>query len=180
MTSVQSVRSTKRRLNMSSSWNPPWNPRSAPNANTDSGLAAGESPQETFYRGALAGHTALIVEDDSGSALALTVLLERGTLNVVAATNGIAALSTLEQRSDVGIVLMDIMMPVMDGYQTMIAIRDRPECAKLKIIAVTGKAVAGERERCVAAGANDYMLKPIDTAALLKAICHWLPRTGSQ
>lgn len=179
MTSVQSVRSTKRRLNMSSSWNPPWNPRSAPNANTDSGLAAGESPQETFYRGALAGHTALIVEDDSGSALALTVLLERGTLNVVAATNGIAALSTLEQRSDVGIVLMDIMMPVMDGYQTMAAIRRQPRFVDLPIIAVTGKD-DGEHARCLAAGASDYVRKPIDSAQLLTAIGTWLtPRETS-
>jgi CheY-like chemotaxis protein len=160
---------------MSSSWNPP----SAPNTNTYTGLAADETPQEAFYRGALAGQTALIVEDDSRSALALTVLLERGTLNVDATTNGIAALSTLEQRSDVGIVLMDVMLPVMDGYQTMAAIRRQPRFVDLPIIAVTGKD-DGEHARCLAAGASDYVRKPIDSAQLLTAIGTWLtPRQTS-
>ena len=138
------------------------------------------SPRDQFYGGAHAGMTALIVDDDRRNAFALTALLKRGKMTVLVANSGQEALDILQRTGDVEIVLMDIMMPVMDGYQTMSAIRERPECAKLKIIAVTGKAVAGERERCVAAGANDYMLKPIDTAALLKAICHWLPRTGSQ
>jgi len=138
------------------------------------------SSRDQFYGGAHAGKTALIVDDDRRNAFALTALLKRGKMTVLVADSGQAALDILQRTGDVGIVLMDIMMPVMDGYQTMTAIRERPECAKLKIIAVTGKAVAGERERCVAAGANDYMLKPIDTAALLKAICHWLPRAGTQ
>jgi CheY-like chemotaxis protein len=137
------------------------------------------SARDQFYGGAYAGLTALIVDDDRRNAFALTALLKRGRMNVLVADSGQKALDTLQRTADIGIVLMDIMMPVMDGYQTMRAIRERPECAKLKMIAVTGKAVAGERERCVAAGANDYMLKPIDTAALLKAICHWLPRAGA-
>jgi CheY-like chemotaxis protein len=158
---------------MSSSWNRP----SA--ASTDSEPSAGETAQKTFYGGALAGQTALIVEDDSGSALALTVLLERGTLNVIAATNGFAALSALEERRDVGIVLMDIMMPMMDGYETMAAIRRQPRFVDLPIIAVTGKD-DGEHARCLAAGASDYVRKPIDSAQLLTAIGTWLtPRQTS-
>ena len=81
----------------------------------------------------------------------------------------------LDERSDIDIVLMDIMMPVMNGYETMTAIRALPEYAELPIIAVTGKVVGGERERCLAAGASDYIPKPVDTAELLAALSQWLP-----
>ncbi len=117
----------------------------------------------------------LIVDDDFRNIFALTALLERGKLNVLAAQSGAAALAMLEQRPDIDIVLMDIMMPVMNGYETMAAIRQRPKLAELPIIAVTGKVVGGERERCIAAGASDYISKPVDTAELLAALSEWFP-----
>ncbi len=120
------------------------------------------------------GTTVLIVDDDFRNIFALTALLERGKLTVVAAQSGPAALSILETRAGIDAVLMDIMMPVMNGYETMAEIRKRPQFAGLPIIAVTGKVVGGERERCIAAGASDYIPKPVDTAELLDALSEWL------
>jgi CheY-like chemotaxis protein len=94
---------------------------------------------------------------------------------VVAAESGSEALAVLEQRSDIDLVLMDIMMPGMDGYATMTAIRRRPALADLPIVAVTGKVVAGERARCLEAGASDYIPKPVDSAELMEALKEWLP-----
>jgi CheY-like chemotaxis protein len=131
--------------------------------------------REAFYNGSAAGATALIVEDNPTSQFALRVLLERGRMVVITAASGTAALRALSQRPDIGLVLMDIMIPVMDGYQTIAAIRHRPTCSDLPIIAVTGKGSAGERERCIAAGASDFIPKPIDTAKLLEAFSHWPP-----
>ncbi len=83
-------------------------------------------------------------------------------------------------RSDIDIVLLDIMMPVMDGYETVRAIRAIGRFKSLAIIAVTGKAMAGERQRCLDAGANDYVPKPVDTAELLAALRPWLPATRAR
>ena len=91
------------------------------------------------------------------------------------AESGAEALNSLVATPDIDIVLMDIMMPIMDGYQTMRAIRLMPEFVSLPIIAVTGKASAGERQRCHDAGANDYIPKPVDSAELLAALRPWLP-----
>jgi signal transduction histidine kinase/HAMP domain-containing protein/ActR/RegA family two-component response regulator len=131
-----------------------------------------------FYEGSADGATVMIVDDDFRNVFALTALLERGKLNVVAAESGAAALAILDERSDIDIVLMDIMMPVMNGYETMTAIRAKPEWAEVPIIAVTGKVVGGERGRCLAAGASDYIPKPVDTAELLAALAEWLPVAG--
>jgi CheY-like chemotaxis protein len=122
-----------------------------------------------------AGTKALMVEDDHNSRFALTILLERVGLTVVAATNGAAALQTLKHSAGIDIVLMDIMMPIMDGYETMTAIRKLPDCKDLPIIAVTAKVFDGERQRCLAAGASDYIPKPLNAAELLEAISRWLP-----
>ena len=132
------------------------------------------SSRNRFYEGAAAGATALIVDDDPRNTFALTAVLKRGKMLVVTANSGPVALEILQNRVDIGVVLMDIMMPVMDGYQAMAAIRQRPRSAELPIIAVTGKAVTGERQRCLAAGACDFIAKPIDTVALLTAIRRWL------
>jgi CheY-like chemotaxis protein len=94
---------------------------------------------------------------------------------VVSADGGIAALAILDQRDDIDLILMDIMMPVMNGYETMTQIRNRPKLAEIPIIAVTGKVIGGERERCIAAGASDYIPKPVDTAELLTALREWFP-----
>ena len=117
----------------------------------------------------------LIVDDDFRNIFALTALLERGKLGVVAAESGCRRAGHPRARTDIDIVLMDIMMPGLDGYQTMAGIRRRPEHADLPIIAVTGKVVGGERERCLAAGASDYIPKPVDTAELLAALKTWFP-----
>jgi signal transduction histidine kinase/HAMP domain-containing protein/ActR/RegA family two-component response regulator len=143
------------------------------------GRRTGQAPRtvnrEGFYGGVAAGATILVVDDDFRNIFALSALLERGNLNVVVAESGADALAIFDQRSDIDIVLMDIMMPGMNGYETMEALRKRPELADLPIIAVTGKVVGGERERCIAAGASDYIPKPVDTEELLQALSQWFP-----
>jgi signal transduction histidine kinase/CheY-like chemotaxis protein/HAMP domain-containing protein len=121
------------------------------------------------------GLKVLIVDDDYRNVFALTVLLERAHADVIGVESGPDAVLALEQAPDISLVLMDIMMPVMDGYTTIRAIRAMDRFKALPIIAVTGKVVSGERERCLDAGANDYVPKPVDTAALLEAITPWLP-----
>jgi CheY-like chemotaxis protein len=130
-----------------------------------------------FYGGSAAGTTVLIVDDDFRNIFALTALLERGKLSVVAAESGAEALKVLSEPNDVDIVLMDIMMPGMNGYEAITEIRKRPELADMPIIAVTGKVVGGEHERCIAAGASDYIPKPVDTVELLEALAEWFPAT---
>jgi CheY-like chemotaxis protein len=132
-------------------------------------------PVAEVYASVLPGATVLIVDDDFRNRFALTALLERGMLNVVEADGGQVAIDLLSERSDIDIVLMDIMMPGMDGYETMAAIRAMPAHTGIPIIAVTGKVVGGERERCLAAGASDYIPKPVDTAELMEAVSLWLP-----
>ena len=118
----------------------------------------------------------LVVDDDFRNIFALTALLERGQARASSRRRAAPTRSTiLEQRPDIDLVLMDIMMPGMNGYETMEAIRRRPELADLPIIAVTGKVVGGERARCLAAGASDYIPKPVDTAELLDALSEWFP-----
>jgi signal transduction histidine kinase/HAMP domain-containing protein/ActR/RegA family two-component response regulator len=135
---------------------------------------------EEFYDGEAAGSTVLIVDDDFRNIFAMTALLERAKVVVVAAESGAAALEILDERSDIDLVLMDIMMPGMSGYETMEAIRLRPSRAELPIVAVTGKAGDGERARCLAAGASDYIPKPVDSAELMTSLRRWFratPRT---
>jgi CheY-like chemotaxis protein len=116
----------------------------------------------------------LVVDDDFRNIFALTALLERAEAKVVSAQSGAEALAILEQ-TDIDIVLMDIMMPVMNGYQTMAEIRKNPRFADLPIVAVTGKVVDGERDRCLAAGASHYIPKPVNTSELLAALGNWFP-----
>jgi CheY-like chemotaxis protein len=102
-------------------------------------------------------------------------LLERGEAVVAFAESGPAALDLLRDGPEIDIVLMDIMMPVMDGYATIRALRKLDRCKSIPVIAVTGKVMAGERQRCIDAGANDYLPKPVDTDDLVAAINPWLP-----
>ena len=129
-----------------------------------------------FFDGSGAGSTVLVVDDDYRNIFALTALLERAKIDVVTADGGEAALEILDQSEEIDLVLMDIMMPVMNGYETMTEIRKRPRFAEMPIIAVTGKVTPGERERCLAAGASDYIPKPVDTAELLSALNQWFPQ----
>ena len=97
-------------------------------------------------------------------------------MTVLTAGTGREAMATLESTPEVSIVLMDIMMPEMDGYETMHAIRQRTEFRRLPIIALTAKAMKGDREKCLEAGASDYLAKPVNTEQLLSALRLWLHR----
>jgi HAMP domain-containing protein/CheY-like chemotaxis protein len=124
----------------------------------------------------LLGRKALLVDDDARNIFALSSVLERRGMNVLTATTGREAISLLNVDRSISIVLMDIMMPEMDGYETMQAIRSDPTLRRLPIIALTAKAMKGDRERCLEAGASDYLAKPVNTEQLLSALRIWLHR----
>ena len=126
-------------------------------------LALQPSPPAERPAGAgLAGKKVLVVDDDFRNIFSVTVLLERGELHVVSAESGEEAIAVLERTPDIDIVLVDIMMPVMDGYETMRAMRKLPRPGRLAIVALTAKTGAGERERCIAAGASACISKPVE------------------
>jgi CheY-like chemotaxis protein/two-component sensor histidine kinase len=123
-----------------------------------------------------AGKKILIVDDDVRNIFSLTSVLEGHGMEVAFAENGKDAITTLEGTSGIDLVLMDVMMPEMDGYETTRAIRERPQFRNLPIIALTAKAMKGDREKCIAAGASDYITKPVDTDQLLSLMRVWLYR----
>jgi len=145
-----------------------------------SGAQTSEERTAAFHQGDASGAVALLVDDDFRNVFALTALLERGRVSVLAAESGPEALAMLAEHPEVDLILMDIMMPGMDGYDTMMAVRALPEWADTPMIAVTAKVVGSERERCIAAGASDYIPKPVDTAQLLDAIGKWLPSSAQE
>jgi HAMP domain-containing protein/CheY-like chemotaxis protein len=120
--------------------------------------------------------TVLLVDDDARNIFALSSVLERRGMEVLTATTGSEAISVLGARSDVAIVLMDIMMPGMDGYETIQAIRSDPTYRRLPILALTAKAMKGDREKCLEAGASDYLAKPVNIQQLMSALRMWLHR----
>ncbi|MBL6852054.1 MAG: response regulator, partial [Alphaproteobacteria bacterium] len=124
----------------------------------------------------LVGQTVLLVDDDARNIFALSSVLERRGMNVLTATTGKEAIDLVESNTDVAIVLMDIMMPEMDGYETTALIRQNPRFRRLPIIALTAKAMKGDREKCLQAGASDYLAKPVNTDQLLSALRMWLHR----
>jgi CheY-like chemotaxis protein len=124
----------------------------------------------------LVGRTVLLVDDDARNIFALSSVLERRGMRVLTATTGSEAISLIESVSSVAIVLMDIMMPGMDGYETMQMIRANPRFRRLPIVALTAKAMKGDREKCLEAGASDYLAKPVNTEQLLSALRMWLHR----
>jgi hypothetical protein len=124
----------------------------------------------------LVGRSVLLVDDDARNIFALSSVLERRGMKVLTATNGSEAVSMVESEPDVSIVLMDIMMPGMDGYETIEAIRMNPAYRRLPIVALTAKAMKGDREKCLEAGASDYLAKPVNTEQLLSALRMWLHR----
>jgi HAMP domain-containing protein/CheY-like chemotaxis protein/signal transduction histidine kinase len=125
---------------------------------------------------ALVGRTVLVLDDDVRNIFALSSVLERRGMHVLTAATGREAITTLERTPDVAIALMDIMMPEMDGYETIRAIRDNPALRRLPIIALTAKAMKGDREKCLEAGASDYLAKPVNTEQLLSSLRMWLHR----
>ncbi|MGW3563610.1 HAMP domain-containing protein [Streptomyces sp. NPDC000941] len=124
--------------------------------------------------GGFHGEKVLIVDDDIRNVFALTSVLEQYGLQVLYAENGREGIEVLEQHDDVVLVLMDIMMPEMDGYATTAAIRRMPQFAGLPIIALTAKAMKGDREKSIQAGASDYVTKPVDTDHLLAVMEQWM------
>jgi signal transduction histidine kinase/DNA-binding response OmpR family regulator/HAMP domain-containing protein len=129
--------------------------------------------------GSFNGLRILVVDDDYRNIFAMTAVLERGQATVTVAESGAEAIAALQRNPEIDVVLMDIMMPVMDGYDTIRAIRKISGFKVLPIVAVTGKAAAGERQRCLDSGADDYIPKPVDTAQLLAALTPWLPNRVS-
>ncbi len=124
----------------------------------------------------LLGQKVLVVDDDARNIFALTSLLEDHGVDVISANNGRSAIELLQQASDVSMVLMDIMMPEMDGYQTIREIRKDAKFRTLPILALTAKAMKGDREKCLDAGASDYIAKPVNTDQLLSLMRVWLYR----
>jgi CheY-like chemotaxis protein len=122
------------------------------------------------------GKKVLIVDDDVRNIFAVTSVLETHGLEVIYAENGKDGISALEKNPDVDVVLMDVMMPEMDGYETMRAIRRDPSHKALPIIAITAKALKEDREKCIQAGASDYLPKPVDADKLLELIRLWARR----
>jgi CheY-like chemotaxis protein/signal transduction histidine kinase len=118
----------------------------------------------------------LIVDDDARNIFALTSVLENQGMNVVSTTNGRSAIELMRTTPGIDLVLMDIMMPEMDGYETMREIRNAPEFRTLPILALTAKAMKGDREKCLDAGASDYIAKPVNTDQLLSLMRVWLFR----
>jgi HAMP domain-containing protein/CheY-like chemotaxis protein len=125
---------------------------------------------------ALIGKKVLVVDDDVRNIFALSSVLERRGMAVLTAGTGREAIATLESTPELAIVLMDIMMPEMDGYETMQVIRQNPRFRRLPIIALTAKAMKGDREKCLEAGASEYLAKPVNTEQLLSALRMWLHR----
>jgi CheY-like chemotaxis protein len=125
---------------------------------------------------ALFGRKVLIVDDDVRNIFALSSVLERRGMSVLTAGTGREAIATIESTPELAIVLMDIMMPEMDGYETMQVIRQNSSLRRLPIIALTAKAMKGDREKCLEAGASEYLAKPVNTEQLLSALRMWLHR----
>jgi CheY-like chemotaxis protein/signal transduction histidine kinase/HAMP domain-containing protein len=124
----------------------------------------------------LVGRTVLLVDDDARNIFALSSVLERRGMRVLTATTGSEAIQLLSATPDLALVLMDIMMPEMDGYETISEIRKDAAFRRLPIIALTAKAMKGDREKCLEAGASDYLAKPVNTEQLLSALRMWLHR----
>ncbi len=126
----------------------------------------------------LAGRKVLIVDDDMRNIFALSSVLEEHSMVITSADNGRDAIAILQDDKDIDIVLMDIMMPEMDGMETMREIRKIPHLKNLPIVAVTAKAMKGDREKCIEAGAWDYLSKPVDTEQMITVLRAWLHREG--
>ncbi len=126
----------------------------------------------------LTGKKVLVVDDDLRNIFSLNAVLERRHVQVLSAENGKDGIALLKKTPDIDLVLMDIMMPEMDGYETIRAIRKLSKFKSLPIIALTAKAMKGDREKCLEAGASDYISKPVHTEQLLSLLRVWLyPRT---
>jgi HAMP domain-containing protein/signal transduction histidine kinase/CheY-like chemotaxis protein len=154
----------------------PGQPGGAPDSAQDQWASAGRQDAAPQPRRGVRfeGEKVLIVDDDIRNVFALTSVLEQHGLSVLYAENGREGIEVLEQHDDVTVVLMDIMMPEMDGYATTTAIRRMPQFAGLPIIALTAKAMKGDREKAIESGASDYVTKPVDPDHLLSVMEQWM------
>jgi CheY-like chemotaxis protein len=118
----------------------------------------------------------LVVDDDVRNIYALTALLENHELETLSATDGRSAIRLLQTTPDVSLVLMDIMMPDMDGYEIMRQLRQSPQFRTLPILALTAHAMPGDREKCLEAGASDYLTKPVNSQELIAVMTDWMER----
>jgi CheY-like chemotaxis protein len=139
----------------------------------DAGL---RGTQEASGHEALRGRRVLVIDDDARNVFAITSTLELHGMTVTQAPDGRKGIEALVDREEPDLVLMDVMMPELDGYATMQEIRQMPEFATLPIIAVTARAMPGDKEKSIAAGASDYVTKPVDTDELLACMERWLAR----
>ena len=126
------------------------------------------------HEGLLKGKKILLVDDDIRNIYALSGVLEQYDMTIVTAMNGKEAIEKLEQEANINLILMDIMMPEMDGYETMDYIRKQSKWKNLPVLALTAKAMNGDKEKCISAGANEYITKPIDVEKLLSSMCVWM------
>lgn len=122
----------------------------------------------------LVNKTVLLVDDEDSNIYALQHYLEAMELKVLVAKNGAQALSLLKQDPKVDIILLDMMMPVMDGYETLQALKEDSSLKNLPVIAVTARAMKGDKEKCLEAGAWDYISKPLNMQLLLEKLNHWI------
>ena len=122
----------------------------------------------------LAGKKVLMVDDDVRNIFALTSVLERYDMQILYAENGKDGIDVLESNPDINVILMDVMMPEMDGYETMRTIRKMRKFKSLPMIALTAKAMKGDREKCIEAGASDYLSKPVKIDQLLSLLHAWI------
>ncbi|MGW9043606.1 HAMP domain-containing protein [Streptomyces lydicus] len=153
----------------------PAQPPAPPQSTEEPWLGNGQDlVADPSFGGGFHGEKVLIVDDDIRNVFALTSVLEQHGLSVLYAENGREGIEVLEQHDDIVLVLMDIMMPEMDGYATTAAIRRMPQFAGLPIIALTAKAMKGDREKSIDAGASDYVTKPVDTDHLLSVMEQWM------
>ena len=120
----------------------------------------------------------LIIDDDNRNIFALKAVLKAKGYQCLSATGAEEGIVLLEQDKNIGVVLMDMMMPGMDGYESIKNIRSKPQYKGLPIIAVTAKAMSGDREKCIAAGASDYISKPVDLDQLVSLLRIWLYEKG--
>ncbi|MGC0406227.1 CheY-like chemotaxis protein [Streptomyces sp. SAI-126] len=141
-------------------------------------LVRPEEPQRSAAQvvdDSFVGRTVLVVDDDARNLFALSGVLELHGFQVLHADNGRKGIEMLLAHPDISLVLMDVMMPEMDGYAATAEIRSMPQYAELPIIAVTAKAMPGDQEKSLASGANDYVTKPVDTGDLIARVRQWLP-----
>ena len=139
-----------------------------------------EESYERLDNSSLLGAKVLIVDDDIRNIYSLTSVLETYDIKVLHAERGRDGIALLNENPDVDVALIDIMMPEMDGYETMRQIRNTPEIAHIPLISVTAKAMKGDRQKCLDAGASDYIAKPVDLDLLLALLRVWIGRARSR